>query len=214
MFQVVDTEVTPVGADQPISAVRFAGLPPRPDPDLDRVLDATERCLTRYGLRRTTMSDIAREMGVARTTLYRQVSSLEEATALMSSRRLHRFLDKLLELGEQGLDAEALVQVIVRSVRMTLAEPVVQRLLHDEPDILGDLLTSGAIAGLVGQIARLLTPVLQTAMDAGLIRASDPAMTADWIVRIVLVLTTVPAPDDELEATVRFVLLPLLDAGA
>jgi AcrR family transcriptional regulator len=211
---VTEVEVPLVGADEPINAGLLAGLPPRPDPELDRVLDAVERCLTRYGLRRTTMSDIAREMGVARTTLYRQVSSIEEATALMSSRRLHRFVDKVLDLGADGLDAESFVRVIVSSVRLTLAEPVVQRLLRDEPDILGELLTSGAVAALVEQITDLLTPVLRSAMGTGLIRASDPAMAAEWIVRIVLVLTTVPAPDEELETTVRFVLLPLLDPGA
>ena len=48
-------------------------------------------------------------------------------------------------------------------------------------------------------------------MGTGLIRASDPAMAAGWIVRIVLALGAVPPPDDELEATVRFVLLPMLD---
>jgi AcrR family transcriptional regulator len=210
---VADVEVRSVAADQPLSTAHVLdGLPPRPDPELDRVLDAVERCLTRYGLRRTTMSDIAREMGVARTTLYRQVSSLEEATALMSSRRLHRFLDKLLDLSDQGLDADTLVEVIVRSVRMTLAEPVVQRLLRDEPEILGDLLASGAVAALCQQIAGLLRPVLETAAAGGLIGVADPAMAADWIVRIVFVLTAVPAPDDELEATVRFVLRPMLTA--
>ena len=201
-----------MGADEAIRAARLhAGLPPRPDPDLDRVLDAVERCLSRFGLRRTTMSDIARELGVARTTLYRQVSSIEEATALVSSRRLHRFLDKLTDLGDRGLDPEAFVQVIVRTLRMTLAEPVMQRLLRDEPEILGGYLTSGAVAALVAQISGLLTPVLRQAMGAGLIRASDPALASEWIVRIVLVLTAVPAPDDELEATVRFVLLPMLE---
>jgi AcrR family transcriptional regulator len=204
-----------VGADEAISAARLhAGLPPRPDPDLDRVLDAVERCLTRFGLRRTTMSDIAREMGVARTTLYRQVSSIEEATGLMSSRRLHRFLDKLADLRDQGLDAEAFVQVIARAVRLTLAEPVSQRLLNDEPEILGGYLTSGTVAALVAQISNLLTPVVRQAMGTGLIRAGDPAMAAEWIVRIVLVLTAVPAPDDELEATIRFVLVPMLEAGS
>lgn len=203
------------GADEPITALEaFERLPPRPAPELDKLLDAVERCLTRYGLRRTTMSDIAREMGVARTTLYRQVSSIEEATALMSSRRLHRFVDKLLDLSDRGLDAEAFVQVIVRALRMTLAEPVMKRLLHDEPDILGEMLTTGAVAALVEQIAGLLTPVLRQAMGTGLVRMGDPSMAAHWIVRIVLVLTAVPAPDDELEANVRFVLLPMLEPEA
>lgn len=50
---------------------------------------AVERCLTRFGVRRTSMTDIARELGVARTTLYRQVGSLEEAISLVTSRRFH-----------------------------------------------------------------------------------------------------------------------------
>ena len=105
------------------------------------------------------------------------------------------------------------MQLIVRTLRMTLAEPVMRRLLRDEPEILGDYLTSGAVAALVEQISGLLTPVLRQAMGTGAIRMTDPAKAAEWIVRIVLVLTAVPAPDDELEATVRFVLLPVLDPG-
>jgi len=78
-------------------------LPARPDPDLDRVLDAVERCLARFGVRRTSMTDIARELGVARTTLYRQVRSLEEAVSLVASRRFHRFLDELVTLAAGGI---------------------------------------------------------------------------------------------------------------
>jgi AcrR family transcriptional regulator len=188
-------------------------LPPRPGPELDRVLDALERCLIRYGMQRTSMSDIAREMGVARTTLYRQVGSLEEAMALLSSRRFHRFLDELVELTAHGITPDVFVEVIVRTVRSALADPVAQRLLREEPQLLGHYLSSGALPVLAGQLSEFLTPVLATAMSTGLVRASDPAMTAGWIVRIVLALGAVPPPDDQLEATVRFVLLPLLDPG-
>jgi AcrR family transcriptional regulator len=186
-------------------------LPPRPAADLDRVLDAVERCLARYGVRRTSMTDIAHEMGVARTTLYRQVSSLQEAMALMSSRRFHRFLDELVELGTRGISVNTFVEVIVRTVRSALADPVAQRVLSDEPELLGEYLTSGSLTSLAAQVTELLTPVLGAAMGTGLIRMSDPEMAAGWIVRIVLSLGAVPPPADELEATVRFVLLPLLD---
>src|SRR5690606_15239164 len=103
---------------------------------------------------------------------------------------------------------------IVRTLRATLADPVVQRLLRDEPDVLGRWFADGTVAGLVAQISELLTPVVRQAVGDGRIRAGDPALAAEWIVRIVLVLTAVPTPDEELEATVRFVLLPMLDAGA
>jgi AcrR family transcriptional regulator len=189
----------------------YAHLPPRPAPELDRVLDAVERCVARFGIRRTSMTDIAREMGVARTTLYRQVSSIEEAMALLSSRRFHRFLDELVELGAQGITADLFVQVIVRTVRSALTDPVAQRILHDEPHLLGEYLTSGSLAALAGQVTELLSPVLRAAMGTGLLRPSDPTMAAGWIVRVVLALGAVPPPDDELEATVRFVLEPLLE---
>jgi AcrR family transcriptional regulator len=203
-----------VGIDGPISGRQlYDHLPPRPGPELDRVLDAVERCLARYGVQRTSMTDIAREMGVARTTLYRQVGSLAEALALMSSRRFHRFLDELLALSADGITAETFVQVIVRTVRSALEDPVSQRLLHDEPELLGQYFGNGSLAALAEQIADLLTPVLDAAMATGLVRASDPALAAGWIVRVVLAVGAVPPPDDELEATVRFVLLPMLEPG-
>src|SRR3954452_2357296 len=162
-------------ADTPLSAGQlYDRLPPRPAPELDRVLDAVERCLVRYGVKRTSMTDIARELGVARTTLYRQVASLEEALALISSRRFHRFLDELVELSSAGLTAETFVQAIVRTVRSALSDPVAQRVLHDEPELIGQYLANGSLAALAGQIADLLAPVLHAAMSARLLRPSDP----------------------------------------
>jgi hypothetical protein len=76
--------------------------------------------------------------------------------------------------------------------------------------VIGHYLSNGSLAALAGQVTDLLTPVVEGAMGLGLLRAADPAMTAGWVVRIVLALGAVPPPDDALEDTVRFVLLPLL----
>ena len=184
-------------------------MPPRPGPELDPVLDAVERCLTRHGIRRTSMTDIARELGVARTTLYRQVGSLEEAISLVSSRRFHRFLDEVVALSAGGIDIDTFVKVIVRTVRTALDDPVAQRVLRDEPELLGEYLASGSLQTLAGQVIDLITPVLAAAAATDIIRTTDPAMTAGWLVRIVLSLGAVPPPDDELDATVRHILLPL-----
>ena len=100
----------------------------------------------------------------------------------------------------------------MRTVRTALDDPVAQRVLRDEPELLGEYLASGSLQTLAGQITELLTPVLTAAAAAGVVRTTDPAMTAGWLVRIVLSLGAVPPPDDELDATVRHVLLPLLGA--
>ncbi len=185
-------------------------LPPRPDPGLDRLLDATERCLARYGIRRTSMTDIAREMHVARTTLYRQVSSVEEAVALVASRQLHRMLDDLVAhlSAPGGAGAAGFIEAVAATVRFARSNPVSRRVLDDEPEILGSLLARD-LGPYVSQVAEALVPVVQGAMDAGLIGGDDPLLVAQWLVRVVTVLVVLP-PEDDLDAMVGYALSPLL----
>ncbi|MFD9904273.1 TetR/AcrR family transcriptional regulator [Streptomyces sp. NPDC059063] len=63
---------------------------------LTEVLDATYVCLGRYGARRVTMDDIAREMGVSRSAVYQYVRGKDDAV-LRLARRLH---DRALERAE------------------------------------------------------------------------------------------------------------------
>ncbi|GAA1785358.1 MULTISPECIES: helix-turn-helix domain-containing protein [Streptomonospora] len=56
---------------------------------LDEVLDAAYTCLTRYGARRTTMDDIASQMGVSRSAVYQYVRGKDEAFRLLAE-RLHQ----------------------------------------------------------------------------------------------------------------------------
>jgi AcrR family transcriptional regulator len=184
-------------------------LPPRPGPELDRVLDATERCVTRFGLRRASMTDIAREMGVARTTLYRQVSSLEAALALVASRQFHRFLDELVQLTVGGADAEAFIQASIRAVTFASSDPIVQRVVNAEPEFVAEVIGRGQLPVHAEQITDWLTPVFAEAMRTGAIRRSDPRLAAGWMVRTVFSLIAIPA-EDGLETMVRFALEPVL----
>src|SRR4051794_23446682 len=58
----------------------------------DRMLDATEAMLARFGYSKMTMDDIAREAGVGRRTLYLHFES-KEAIALSS---IDRIVEQLL----------------------------------------------------------------------------------------------------------------------
>src|SRR5262249_21199824 len=57
----------------------------------DRILDAAERLLARFGYKKTTMEDIAREAGLGKRTLYLHVAS-KEAVALST---IDRCVDRL-----------------------------------------------------------------------------------------------------------------------
>src|SRR5687768_15953432 len=73
-------------------------LPVPPPKSLDPVLDATVECVSKHGLSKTTLSDIARELGVAPSTVYRKVGSVENATLLVVAREGHRFLQRMPEV--------------------------------------------------------------------------------------------------------------------
>ncbi|HEY6473508.1 MAG TPA: helix-turn-helix domain-containing protein, partial [Acidimicrobiales bacterium] len=70
-------------------------LPLPPNPSLDPTLDAATDCLARHGISKTTLSDIAREMGVAPSTVYRRVGSVDNVTMLVFAREAHRFLERV-----------------------------------------------------------------------------------------------------------------------
>src|ERR1700686_3446173 len=64
----------------PASDVRDrSATPPGPRVAHDRIVDATLRCIGRWGLAKTTVDDVAREAGLGRATLYRLFPGGREA---------------------------------------------------------------------------------------------------------------------------------------
>jgi AcrR family transcriptional regulator len=195
-------------APAPLAHLGSAGLPDRPSPALDRALDAAERCFARHGVRRTTMSDIAREMGVSRPTLYKQVGSLEDALALVLARHLYAFLDELAAVLAGDAGPRTFVAMAVRAVRFAETDPLSQRVLLHEPELIGTMVTSGQLAGYAEQVADLITPVVANAMASGAIRETDPRLVTEVIAR--LGATCMIAPPQDLERFFADALLPLL----
>ena len=64
----------------------------------DGILDATERLLTRYGYRKMTVEDIAREVGVGKGTIYLHFSSKEEVVLSHVDRIVERVKERLWEI--------------------------------------------------------------------------------------------------------------------
>lgn len=203
---------SPTSGSPPAAFDALAGmltrLPERPSPALDRALDATAVCLARHGLARTSMTDVAREMGVARSTLYRYFSSVEQAAWTLLARESYRFFDAFGEVVAGDAGPEAVVELLAQFVRFTSAHPVMARLLHDEPDFVGQVVALH-FAELVDCAAAVVTPLVATAMETGMIRRRDPARLAQWMGRVVAIFILAP-PGDDLDGLLREMLLPLL----
>jgi AcrR family transcriptional regulator len=184
-------------------------LPLPPPPSLDPVLDATVACVVRHGLAKTSLSDIARELGVAPSTVYRKVGSVENATMLVSAREGHRLLARMPEV-IAGVEGPRIITVfLAESIRTTLSHPMVRRIVDEETDWVGRVATR-RLEDVLHEGATVVAPLLAQAMEAGSIRQQDPVALAHWIMRIGMVCLMAPPPGDLLQALDEL-LLPALD---
>lgn len=77
------------------------------------ILDATERLLARFGYRKMTVEDIAREVGVGKDTIYLHFSSKEEIVLSHVDRIVERVKDRLWEIARADDDAATRIQLML-----------------------------------------------------------------------------------------------------
>lgn len=183
-------------------------LPLPPDPALDPVLDAAARCLARHGISKTTLSDIAREMGVAPSTVYRKVGSVDNVTMLLFAREAQRFLARVPAILTTTTGPRAITMLMTDAIQTMADDPVAAKILRDEGDWMGRMVTR-QLDRLLAQGVEVATPLLAAAMGAGLISNQDPERLAHWLLRIGLAALVAPPPGD-LQAALDDLLLPVL----
>lgn len=155
---------------------------------LDEVLDATYDSLTRYGVRRTTMDDIASTMGVSRSAVYQYVRNKDDAFRKLAE-RLH---DEALARARQAAAEDAGTAERIRGVLAAKLD-LVLRLAGDSPHS-AELLD--AKARLFGDICHAFTGSLRSLLidlftEAGTPATVEPAEAADICVALVMGLESV-----------------------
>ena len=185
------------------------GLPERPAPELGPALDAAARCFARYGITRTSMNDIARELRVSRSNIYRQLGSIDRTVRLLMAREIHDLVgDRLPVALGKAIGADVVISLIDEVVTFAREHPVVRKVVADEPEIIGPYLVTD-LTEVTAQVADLLVPLLQEAMRTGLIRRQDARSLAGWLVRIAVVLLLDPVESPQ-RPHLEQLLLPVL----
>lgn len=162
-----------------MASVRHTRQSPAAARDLpDAVLDATRASVLAVGVRRTTLTDVARRAGVSRMTLYRLVP---DVTTLILEVMTREF-GALLAAAEDEVRAlptarERLVESVVRVAERLPQAPLFQRILDVDPELLLPYVTDrlGATQRLaVGHVRRMLAEGLAD----GSVRDCDPDLVA------------------------------------
>ncbi|TMS53372.1 TetR/AcrR family transcriptional regulator [Mycobacterium sp. DBP42] len=104
----------------------------------DRILDAAERCIIRHGVRKTTMEDIASEVGMSRPGVYRYFSDRDDLLIELVTRhaatlreRAHKLMSR-----QDGLQ-DQIVEGLVFTVKEARLDPVMRYLVDPEGSGLG-----------------------------------------------------------------------------
>jgi AcrR family transcriptional regulator len=83
----------------------------------DAILDAAERLLARYGYKKMTMDDLAREAGIGKGTTYLHFPSKQEVILCSIDRIVDRLLEELRVIAESDAPpAERVRQMLVKRV--------------------------------------------------------------------------------------------------
>ena len=184
-------------------------VPAPPARELDPFLDALVRCIERYGVARTSVPDIAREAGVSTATVYRRLGTVDAALRLLMARELDRILAELPALAGSTLGPESVINVVTGIVEHAAASAAWQKVLHDEPELIGPYLVEG-LADIVDRVSHVAAPWLDAAMHEGLIADCEPNALAEAIVRLTVSLVMAP-PKTPVRKTVEPVLALLLE---
>ena len=101
-----------------------------------RLLDAARECVLAVGVRRTTVTDVARRAGVSRMTLYRRFPDLEAILAALMTREFGRLVDQAAEQASGATARERVVATVVHGSRALAHDPLFMRLLDVDPELL------------------------------------------------------------------------------
>jgi AcrR family transcriptional regulator len=176
------------------------------------VLDAAARCFARHGVGRTSVQDVARELGVNRTTVYRQVGNVDAMVRLLLARELHRLLTGLPTDLAGRTGPEAIVELMAAIIAFASAHPVLTKVRDDEPELIGPFVVTD-LGELLERVTVGVAPLLRAAMDAGLLARRDPDVVAAWLARIALSLIAAPPPGP-LEPFLAEIVEPVLRPGS
>lgn len=182
----------------------------------ERILDAARDQLVQFGLRRTSLEDIARAADVGRATLFRRFPSRDALMSALASREARRCIASVdAQLSEIDAPRELVIAGALAVIREITGNALLQRLLQTDPEEMLPLL-AGRGAPITAMGRAYIAAQLERLTDQGGVISSDSQAIAEVLARLVLSLalnpeTELPLGDeDALESLIGRTLAPLL----
>lgn len=143
----------------------------------DALLDAARDCVLAVGLRRTTLTDVARRAGVSRMTMYRRWPDMATLMADLMTREWST-LALTADAEAVGADArERVVDGLVRGARALRRHVMFRRVIELDPEVLLPYLVDRRGSVQDGILDHLAASIAAGQAD-GSLRRQDPVLLA------------------------------------
>ncbi|MFE3325753.1 TetR/AcrR family transcriptional regulator [Streptomyces sp. NPDC059176] len=153
--------------------------------DGDAVLDAARDCVLAVGVRRTTLTDVARRAGVSRMTLYRRWPDVRTLVGDLMTREWIALAVGTMQERVPGEPTRArLVDGLVAGVAAFRAHPLFHKILDVDPELLLPYVLDRRGAS-QDALLGLITGALEEGHSDGSVRAVHPDLQARSLLLIV-----------------------------
>ncbi|WP_067457850.1 TetR/AcrR family transcriptional regulator [Actinomadura macra] len=187
----------------------------------DAVLDAARDCVLAVGVRRTTLTDIARRAGVSRMTLYRRWPDVRTIVADLMTREWVGIGAAVRPPDDGRPVRPRMVDELVSGVRVFRGHPLLRKIVEVDPELLLPYVLDRLGASQYAFL-ELFEEALRAGQRDGTIRPGHPARQARAVLLVVQSFAlsgptmtgdddpelTADALDDELRHTLERMLAP------
>ncbi|WP_242886179.1 TetR/AcrR family transcriptional regulator [Actinomadura litoris] len=150
----------------------------------DAVLDAARDCVLAVGVRRTTLTDIARRAGVSRMTLYRRWPDVRTIVADLMTREWTRIGADAHPPDDGRAVRPRLVDGLVAGVRAFRAHPLLRKIVEVDPELLLPYVLD-RLGASQHAFLELFEESLRAGQDDGTVRAGHPGRQARAVLLVV-----------------------------
>src|SRR6201993_1261883 len=120
---------------------RSANQPAAPtstDDARERILAAAERCIDRHGIRKTTMDDVACEVGLSRPSVYRYFADRDDLLIELITRHARALLDRARKsIARQSSLPDQIVETVLYTAEHARRDPMTRHIIDPDATSLG-----------------------------------------------------------------------------
>jgi AcrR family transcriptional regulator len=137
--------------------------PTSTDDARERILAAAERCIDRHGIRKTTMDDVACEVGLSRPSVYRYFADRDDLLIELITRHARALIDRARKsIARQSSLSDRIVESVIYTAEHARRDPLTRHVIDPDATSLGRRMIASGTTEMMR--AEMWDPVLDAAV--------------------------------------------------